>query len=129
MHSSRRYKMPQIVGSLFSVAAFASLVVVWRGNTGFFASLLILPVGLATGVAHSATFIGLGAGVDDADIAIAGSGLYLSSNVGSVAGVSVGNALFQSTLRHGLGQALKDIPKGREVRSRQRHTWSMRALK
>ncbi|OQU94377.1 hypothetical protein CLAIMM_00738 [Cladophialophora immunda] len=112
---SRRYKMPQIIGSFFSMAAFAALVLVWRGNTTFLESLLIFPVGLATGVAHGAIFIGLGAGVGEADIAIAGSGLYLSSNIGSVAGVSLGNAIYQSTLRLGLNKALQDFPSKEQI--------------
>lgn len=107
--------MPQIIGSFFSMAAFAALVLVWRGHTTFLESLLIFPVGLATGVAHSATFIGLGAGVEEEDIAIAGSGLYLSSNVGSVAGVSLGNAIYQSTLRRGLNRALEGSPYKEDV--------------
>lgn len=109
-HRTRRYKLPSILGALCSVAAFIGLVLLWRGRTGILEALLILPVGFATGIAHSAIFIGLSAGVDSEDIAIAGSGLYLSSNVGMVAGVSVGNAVFQTSLRKGLQSALKDFP-------------------
>lgn len=73
-------------------------------------------MGLATGVAHSAIFIGLSAGVDSEDIAIAGSGLYLSSNVGMVAGVSLGNVVYQVSLRRGLQSALQEIPNRDTVR-------------
>lgn len=98
------------MGALCSVAAFTGLVLLWRGRTGLLEAMLILPVGFATGVAHSATFIGLSAGVDSEDIAIAGSGLYLSSNVGMVAGVSFSNAVYQMSLRGGLQSALADVP-------------------
>ena len=108
-----RYKLPTIMASCCSIVAFTGLALLWRGETGFWGSLLILPAGFATGIAHSALFIGLASGVGEDDIAIAGSGLYLSANVGSVAGVSVGNAVYQASLRHGLMKVL-DGWSGRE---------------
>lgn len=88
----------------------------WKGQTDLFRALFIFPVGFATGVAHSATFIGLSQGVDSEDIAIAGSGLYLSSNIGMVAGVSVGNAVYQLGLSRGLESALQELPNRETVR-------------
>lgn len=73
-------------------------------------------MGFATGIAHSATFIGLSHGVETEDIAIAGSGLYLSSNVGMVAGVSLGNAVYQLSLSRGLQSALQEVPHKDTVR-------------
>ncbi|KAK4939554.1 hypothetical protein LTR10_020160 [Elasticomyces elasticus] len=113
---TRRYKFPLILGSLCSISAFLGLISVWKGQTDLLEALLIFPVGLATGVAHSAIFIGLSAGVDSEDIAIAGSGLYLSSNVGMVAGVSLGNVVYQVSLRRGLRSALQGIPDRDTVR-------------
>jgi hypothetical protein len=64
---------------------------------------------------NSASFVDLAAGVDDSEIAIASSGLYLSSNVGSVAGVTADNALFGNTLKAKLAELLSDWPDGQEV--------------
>lgn len=113
---TRRYKLPLILGSLCSFCGFLSLMLVWKGQTDFFVAMLIFPVGFATGVAHSANFIGLSQGVDSEDIAIAGSGLYLSSNVGMVAGVSLGNAVYQLSLSRGLWSALQELPDRDTVR-------------
>jgi len=56
---------------------------------------------------HSAVFIGLTSAVAEDEVAIAGSGLYLSGNIGGVSGVSGAAAAFQITLQLGLKQALE----------------------
>ncbi len=105
-----RYKLPTIVGALSSVAAFTMLIILWRGNTQIWIALPILPVGFALGVAYSAIFIGLSASVEKEDIAIAASGLYLSVNVGMIAGVSIGTAVYVATLESSLSAALSFLP-------------------
>ena len=77
---------------------------------------MILPGGFAVGVAHSAVFIGLTSGVADDGVAIAGSGLYLSGNVGGVSGVSGAAAIFQLALHSGLKRALQHRTDAPEVR-------------
>jgi ABC-type Fe3+ transport system permease subunit len=81
----------------------------WRGHTNLFESLYIIPGGFGTGVALSTTFIGLAAGVEPADIAIAGTGLYQAQNIGVVVGLSVVGSLLRTTLRPQLEEGLRDI--------------------
>lgn len=64
-------------------------------------------MGFATGIVASASFIGLGAGIDPSDMAIAASGLYLFSNVGTITGVASGTAIYQTSLKAGLEVALE----------------------
>lgn len=71
----------------------------WHGHTSFFESLYIIPGGFGNGIALSASFIALTANLDQSQVAIASSGLYLSSNVGMVTGISVASAVLQTSLR------------------------------
>lgn len=98
---------------------FTMLLLVWNGNTNIWQSFLIFPGGLATGIVHSAVFIGLTSGVPEELIAIAGSGLYTSGNIGAVAGVSGADAVFQYCLLSGLKHALARSPNSPEVRCTQ----------
>lgn len=110
-----RFKLPTILASICSAIAFTLLLTLWRGNTAFAGSLAIFPGGFATGVAHSAVFIGLTSGVAEEEVAIAGSGLYLSGSVGAVAGVSGASAVFQIALKRALRKALRGIHDGENV--------------
>jgi hypothetical protein len=85
----------------------------WHGHTGFLESLYIIPGGFGNGIALSASFIGLSAGVDSCHLAIASSGLYLSSNIGMLGGLSIASAILQGTLRKELRIALEGMH-GRE---------------
>ncbi|OAL50141.1 MFS general substrate transporter [Pyrenochaeta sp. DS3sAY3a] len=100
------YKIPTILASTSAAFSFTLLILFWHGHTSIAGSFLITPAGFATGVAHSAVFIGLTSGVSENNVAIAGSGLYLSGNIGGVTGVSAAAAAFQITLRSGLKEAL-----------------------
>ncbi|GAB7355427.1 hypothetical protein MBLNU459_g5939t2 [Dothideomycetes sp. NU459] len=110
-----RYKLPTVLSSVSALACFTLLIAFWRGDTGVWQSLFIFPGGLAAGMAQSAVFVGLTAGVERKDIAIAASGLYLSSNLGAVAGVSGGSAVFQAGLRASLDEVLGGEPNGEEI--------------
>jgi hypothetical protein len=111
------YKWPTIIAALASMTSFTCLIAVWRGNTKFAQALHVFPAGFSTGVAHSAVFIGLIASVAESDhIAIAGSGLYLSGNLGAVAGSTGSSAVFQLLLERGLREAVAGLPDGQEVR-------------
>ena len=65
---------------------------------------------------NSAVFVGLTAGVEKDQIAIATTGLYLSSNVSVVTGVSAASAIFQFALRTNLHRILAGVVNGDEVR-------------
>jgi hypothetical protein len=63
-------------------------------------------------MANSAVFVGLTAGVDKEQMAIATSGLYLSSGISVVTGISAASAFFQSTLRANLHRLLERVIDG-----------------
>lgn len=112
-----RYKVLSVVGAGCSLLAFVLLIRLWRGVGSILDPFFILPVGFATGIAHSASFIGLTAQVDPADIAIAGSGLYLFSNMGTMTGISTANTVYQMSLRKGLHTALAGFSDRETVRT------------
>jgi len=95
---------------------FTLLILLWRGYTNNAQSCVIFFGGLATGMAQSAIFVGLTAGIERENIAVAASGLYLSSNFGTVAGASGAGAIFQYSLRRRLNRLLSKETDGAEVR-------------
>ncbi len=74
-----------------------------------------MPGGFGTGIAFSATFIGLTSAVSKGEMAVATSGLYLSSGVGTVVGVAAASAVQIGTLRGLLVHGLKSVPGASEV--------------
>lgn len=110
-----RYKLPTILSSICAILCFTLLIIFWRGNANTAQSLIIFFGGLATGMASSAVFIGLTAGIDRRDIAIAASGLYLSANIGAVFGFSGAGAIYQAGLRSSLDRLLSGEPGGAEI--------------
>ena len=67
------------------------------------------------GIVISTTFVYLAAGVDDSQMAIASTGLYLSANIGTLVGASLTNNILQTTLKAGLEQKLRGWEGGMEV--------------
>lgn len=98
-----------------AMLCFSLLLVLWRGHTSTAGSLVIFFGGCASGMANSAVFVGLTAGVEKHQMAIATTGMYLSSNIAMVAGVSAASAIFQSALRSNLHRALGRMLGGDEV--------------
>lgn len=94
------------------------LMIFWHGDAPPWQCLFVFFGGLATGVAHSAIFVAVTAGVGEGKMAIAGSGLYLSGNIGAVVGIAAGSALFQTSLKGYLLGNLDGLPNGKEVFSR-----------
>lgn len=66
-------------------------------------------------MANSAVFVGLTAGLEKEQVAIATTGLYLSSSISVVAGVSAASAIFRSALRAHLHRILGRVIGGDEV--------------
>jgi hypothetical protein len=67
-------------------------------------------------IAISAVFVALTAGIEHCEMAIGSSWLYLSSNVGMVAGISIASALLQSTLSKQLRIFLEGVDGMQDVR-------------
>ncbi len=99
--------MIAVIGAISSSIAYTFMILRWHGHTSFLESLYIVPGGFGNGIALSAMFVVLTAGIDHCEMAIGSSGLYLSSNVGMVAGISIASALLQSTLRKQLRISLE----------------------
>lgn len=113
--STGRYKPMTVVSPFFAIMCMCLCYFCWKGHNSSWASLAILPGGLAAGMVSSSVFVGLAAGVTEADLAVAASGLYLFCNLGAVAGASAGGAVFQTSLKAGLKTALKGVTNGSEV--------------
>lgn len=62
------------------------------------------------------TFVALAAGVDDAQMAIASTGWYLSGNIGGLVGASLASNVLQASLKTGLDTGLKDVQDRQTVR-------------
>jgi len=97
-HRTGRYKLIAVIGALSSSTAYLLMMLRWHGHTSFLESLYIIPGGFGNGIALSASFISLTAGVEPCQVAIASSGLYLSSSIGMVGGLSVSTTILLSTL-------------------------------
>jgi hypothetical protein len=97
---------------------FSLLLALWRGNTPSWQSIFIFPGGFATGIAHASLFVALATSVEEKDMAIAGSGLYLSGNIGAVTGLSLASAVFNNALNDGLNSALSNLPDGQDIMRR-----------
>lgn len=64
----------------------------------------------------STTFVLIAAGVEESQMAIASTGLYMSANVGGLIGASLASSVLQGSLRKGLEQGLEDFPDRPNVR-------------
>lgn len=104
-----RYKCVSILGAIFATMSYTLMLARWHGHTSFLESLYIVPGGFGNGIALGVTFIALTAGVDPSQMAIASSGLYLSSNIGMVGGLSIAAAVLQGTLRKQLQISLEGM--------------------
>ncbi|MCJ1236560.1 hypothetical protein MMC14_004541 [Varicellaria rhodocarpa] len=101
------YKALTIAGTMTSSAAYLLLIFFWHGGTSIWESLYIGPGGLGTGIVLATTFISLTAGVDESEMAIASTGLFLSANVGSLIGTSLASNVLRMSLRKGLDKRLR----------------------
>lgn len=96
-----------VLGALSAFMCYTVLILRWHGHTSFLESLEIFPGGFGNGIAISTSFIALTAAIEPCQVAVASSGLFLSSNIGQVMGLSVASAVLRSTLERGLRVALK----------------------
>lgn len=110
-----RYKLLTVLAPAISIGCMLLCLLTWNGHTSIAQSLFIFPGGLATGMVSSSAFVGLAAAVPEQDIAMAGSGMYLFFNIGAIAGVSTGGAVYQKALRLSLGHALEGMEDRNDV--------------
>lgn len=110
-----RYKAATVLAPLLGLFCYTLVYFTWNGNTSPAESLFIFPGGFSMGIVFNSAFVGLVAGVTEEDVAIAASGMYLFFNIGGIAGVSVGSAAFQASLRSTLETSLNGIPNKKKV--------------
>ncbi len=107
MYRTASYKLLTLSGTLSSFICYLLLVLRWRGNTSFWESLYIFPGGFGTGIVQATTFVALAAGVDETQMAIAGTGLYLSVNLGGLVGAGLASKVQLAGLKSGLEVGLE----------------------
>lgn len=103
------YKSLAIFGQVSASICYLLLILTWSGHTNVWESLHIAHGGYGMGVAMSTTFVCLAAGVEESEMAIASTGLYLSSNIGALIGSSMASSVVQTSLRKKLDQCFKDF--------------------
>ena len=109
------YKWPTIMAPVLSVGSLLLCLLDWNGHTSVLQSLYIFPGGFATGMISSSAFVGMAAGIDHEDIAVAGSGMYLFFSIGAIAGSSAGATVYQNSLQSGLRNALRGVEGRKKV--------------
>lgn len=57
----------------------------------------------------STTFVAIAAGVDESQMAIASTGIYLSASIGVLVGASLASNILLTSLRQGLSEELADF--------------------
>jgi predicted MFS family arabinose efflux permease len=111
----KRFKVLNLGALVSGLMAMNSLWLFWDGKSSPWLSLLTFPLGFGMGALFNSVFVGLASQVQEQDVAIATSGLFLFFNLGAVVGVSGGSAVFHSALRKWLGRLLSGIDGASEV--------------
>ncbi|KAK5720390.1 hypothetical protein LTR17_015027 [Elasticomyces elasticus] len=110
-----RFKPPTVVAPILAVSCMLLCYYTWTEPASGWMSLAIFPGGFATGMVSSSAFVGLTAGVAEEDMAIAASAMYLFFNIGAIAAVSSGGAVFECSLRSSLEHGLEGLEDGPEI--------------
>ncbi|KAK1770043.1 major facilitator superfamily domain-containing protein [Phialemonium atrogriseum] len=115
-----RYKLPGVAAGIFGVLGYGLMIARWDAGPDFnlfWDDCYLAFAGLATGMAHSAAFVILTAGIaalegdgqgDSENTAIASSGIYLSGNIGGVVGLCMSSTMLRSILRRELSLSLDE---------------------
>lgn len=122
------YKALTLVGLIISTIGYIFLSIYWHGHTNLWESLYIAPGAFGTGVIGSSLFVYLAAGVDESQMAIASTGLYLGQSIGALLGVSLASNVLFNVLRSGLERRLDGFQDKELVRqSFPAQLWAKRA--
>ncbi|KAF2402942.1 MFS general substrate transporter [Trichodelitschia bisporula] len=101
-----RYKALAIIATISSSISYSLLMLRWRGHTGFWESLYIVPGGFGLGICEAAVFISLSASVPKALQGVALSGLFLTVSVGVLTGYAASSSVLENVLRSELVRRL-----------------------
>jgi fluoride ion exporter CrcB/FEX len=94
-----RYKKLILLASLVACTAYITIILRWRGAIYGWEALEISPGGFGSGVTTTSTFIALTADMSHENMAVVTSGFYLSSNLGTVLGVSISSSIQRGILK------------------------------
>lgn len=101
-----RYKGLTVAAGLVASVTYILEYFRWNGNTNFWESLYIIPGGIGTGIAQAASFVAMTSCLEQKDIAMATSGVFLLSTAGVSASITVNNAALEREFRSQLQKNL-----------------------
>jgi MFS family permease len=110
---SHRHGLMLVGTGLLGALSYASIFILWTGDTSFLASLVIVGGGFATGIAQSVSFVTMASHLDRSEVAMATGGFFLISSLGTVTAVTTSNVLLQTFFRKRLGYL--DVPDKADV--------------
>lgn len=106
-----RYKLFTLASCTFGCIGYILITIRWRGETIIWPeALYIFCGGFAAGAVGSTTFIHLAASLDPADIAVAGTTLYLAQNLFLLVGVQIATTVLHIQVRRFLNARLSGLP-------------------
>jgi hypothetical protein len=107
--STGRYKYLTTFASASACVGYCLILIRWRGETSWAEVLYIFLGGFGQGIIQSTTFIHLAASLDESEIAIAGTALYLAQNLFVLVGIQLATAILHSRLYATLPRGLEGI--------------------
>ncbi|CAK7227258.1 hypothetical protein SCUCBS95973_006479 [Sporothrix curviconia] len=113
-----RYKLPTVAGTQVATLCHVLTSLFWTGsssssrttNTAWRQALYIFPGGLGTGIFYASTFVPIAASTSEEELSIAGGGLFLSGNFGSLLGVTLASSVIHAVAAAAARQRLPDRP-------------------
>lgn len=110
-----RYKLFTILANFGGWLSYLLVLLRWRGKIHPAEILYIFLGGFASGANQSTTFIHLAAHLDQSEMAIAGTTLYLIQNLFLLVGLQTSTALVHARLRIGLESGLEGVKHKKQV--------------
>lgn len=104
-----RYKLLTSFASISASIGYTLVLVRWRGVTSWPEVLYIFLGGFGMGIVQSTTFIHLAASLDQSEMAIAGTTLYLAQNVSVLVGIQIATTVLHARLRTSLDDGLEGV--------------------
>jgi len=115
-----RYKIAGVLSGMCGMLGYGLMIARWDATPAFnpfWDDTYLILAGLATGMAHSAAFVVLTAGIASLEndkaansekTGIASSGIYLSGNIGGVVGLCLSSTVLHTILRRELSESLDE---------------------